>query len=68
MQTKKIATRRHKNAQKVIFRLVCLLCLLLAASLLSQAEGKYTLDQVFSKMDEMQKDFSIEQPISNGLT
>ena len=45
MQTKKIATK------------FCVFCAFLWLIPLGKAQGKYTLDQVFAKMDEMQKDF-----------
>ncbi|HYR42460.1 MAG TPA: outer-membrane lipoprotein carrier protein LolA [Terriglobia bacterium] len=43
--------------RKKLFSGWCAFCAFLWLIPLSQAEGKYTLDQVFSKMDEMQKDF-----------
>src|SRR5437016_9253468 len=45
MQTKKIAAK------------FCVFCAFLWLIPLGQAQGKYTLEQVFAKMDEMQKDF-----------
>src|SRR6266853_1686076 len=56
MQTKKIATKGHKLHKK-LFSPFCAFCAFLWLVPLSQAQGKYTLAQVFAKMDEMQKDF-----------
>jgi len=56
MQTKKIATTRHKIHKK-LFSPFCVFCAVLWLIPLGQAQEKYTLDQVFAKMDEMQKEF-----------
>jgi outer membrane lipoprotein-sorting protein len=56
METKKIATKRHKMHKK-FFPPFCAFCAFLWLVPLSHGQGKYTLAQVFAKMDEVQKDF-----------
>jgi outer membrane lipoprotein-sorting protein len=56
MQTKKIATKR-RNIHKNLVSSFCAFCAFLWLVPLSHAQGKYTLAQVFAKLDEMQKDF-----------
>jgi outer membrane lipoprotein-sorting protein len=53
MTTKKLATKRHKIHKSVF----CVFCAFLWLTPLSRAQGKYTLEQVFAKMDELHKTF-----------
>src|SRR5919198_88614 len=53
MKTKTMATKRHKSL-KILF---CVSWAFLWLILPLHGQGKVTLDQVFSKMDEVSKDF-----------
>src|SRR5216684_391741 len=48
-----MATKIHR----IHIKIICAFCALLWLIPSSNAQGKYTLDQVFAKMDEMQKTF-----------
>ncbi len=55
MKTKKLATNTHKSYKVILF---CVFCAFLWLIPPSQAQGNgYSLEQVFAKMDEVQKTF-----------
>src|SRR5260221_208670 len=56
METKKLATKRHK-----ILKSFVIVCAFLWLIPLLQAQGKLTLDQVFSNMDAVAKTFGSVQ-------
>jgi outer membrane lipoprotein-sorting protein len=59
METKKSATKKHKIHR--VFISLCAFCAFLWLMPFSHAQGTYTLDQVFGKMDEVQKTFRSTQ-------